>query len=70
MVATQPSGARIYVDSKFTGRTTPVRPSNPLSIAPGWHRVHLVYKGKSFKYSTTIRSGKMHKLVKKLPLGN
>ena len=66
VVGSQPAGARIYVDNKFTGRVTPVAPSNPLSLSPGWHRVHLVVDGKSFRFSLVIRSGKMSKLVKKL----
>ena len=54
------------MDNKFTKRTTPVAPSSPLSLSPGWHRVHLVLNGKSYPFSVVIKSGKMSQLVKKL----
>ncbi len=54
----QPAGARVIVDGKDTGRSTPIPPSKPIELSPGTHKVTFDSAGTRFNYSVTIQSGK------------
>lgn len=48
-IASNPTRARIFLDGRDTGRTTPVLPANPLLVPPGRHRLQFELDGRRSK---------------------
>ncbi|MFH1132076.1 MAG: protein kinase [Pseudomonadota bacterium] len=69
IVASRPSSAKVYVDSKPTGRKTPISPNEPLKLLPGKHQITLVLGNKKFHFPVTVQSGQTTRLIKPLPIG-
>jgi Spy/CpxP family protein refolding chaperone len=63
-VNTQP-WARVVVDGKDTGMSTPIK---NLELVPGRHVVTFVIGDKKFAHAIVIKAGEEHRLVKKLPV--
>lgn len=68
LIITSRPRAKVYIDGRYTRRTTPIRPSNPLKLSTGKHTVMLVVGRKRFRYRVTIKANSMARLVKRLPL--
>jgi hypothetical protein len=66
VIATRPSGARVLVDGKDTGRTTPIPPSRPLSLPSGKHRLELRAGPKKVTQKVHVRPGKTLRVVEKI----
>ncbi len=64
---TMPWGAKVIVDGKNTGLMTPVMPRKKIPLKPGRHKVTFVLAGKKHNFSVTVKSGKIARLIKKLP---
>ena len=52
-VESTPEGAKILVDGKDTGKTTPVAPRSKIPLKPGRHKITFVVDGKKFNYRVT-----------------
>ena len=60
--------AKVFIDGKNTGKSTPIAPRAKLSLKPGKHKVTFVVDGKKFHYPVTIKAGETSRLIiKKLP---
>ncbi len=59
--------ARVWIDGKDTGQTTPVAPRNHFGLAPGRHLVTFVVAGKRYDFPVAIEAGKETRLSKQLP---
>jgi len=60
--------AKIYIDSRPTGRNTPTPPSQPLVLPPGPHRITLEVGDKRFTFPVVISSGEVSRLIQTLPV--
>jgi len=58
--------AKVLVDGKDTGKTTPVAPRSKIPLKPGRHKITFVVEGKKFDYTITIRAGEITRLIKRL----
>jgi hypothetical protein len=65
---TLPWGAKVKVDGRNTGKTTPVAPRNQIPLKPGAHKVTFVMGGKSYTFRFTIKAGQTTRVIKKLPV--
>jgi hypothetical protein len=64
---TQPF-ARVFIDGKDTGKTTPIPPRSAIPLPPGKHDITFVVGEQRFTYRVTIAPGKNENLVKTLRL--
>jgi hypothetical protein len=60
--------ARVIIDDKDTGMSTPIGRQNRLSLKPGRHKVTFVVDGRKFDYPVSITAGQEESLVRDLPL--
>ena len=58
--------AKVLIDDKDTGRTTPIPPRSKIPLEPGAHKVTFVVGTKRFDFTVQIVSGETEKLVKTL----
>ena len=58
--------AKVLVDGKDTGKTTPVAPRQKIPLKPGRHKITFVVEGKEFSFPITISAGQVTRLIKKL----
>lgn len=45
-LASNPTNAKVIIDGKDTGRTTPVLPGDPITVKPGRHRIEFEFDGR------------------------
>ena len=62
--------ARVHIDGKDTGKTTPIVPRDRISLRPGKHTVTFVSSDKRYNVDVVIKSGEETKVVKDLNDGN
>jgi hypothetical protein len=67
-ISTEPKFAKVFVDGKDTGRTTPVSTGSPLRLGVGKHKVRLRIGSRHFDYDVQISEGQTTKLVETLPV--
>ncbi len=60
--------ARVWIDGKDTGKTTPIAPRAKIPLSPGKHKVTFVVGTEKFSYPVVIEPGAVKKLRKELPL--
>ena len=60
--------ARVYIDGRNTGKSTPIVPRAKIKLRPGKHKITFKANGKSFDFWITIHAGKDTKLIKDLPV--
>jgi hypothetical protein len=60
--------ARVLIDGRDTGITTPIAASGKISLRPGTYTVTFVVGKQRFDYPLRILPGKHHRLVKELPV--
>jgi hypothetical protein len=70
LVANTVPWAKVIVDGKDTGKTTPVAPRSAIPLKPGKHRVTFEVDGKQFHFPITVVAGQTTRLIKKLPVGD
>ncbi len=68
LIANTVPWARVWIDGKDTGRSTPIAKRSRLELKPGKHKVTFVFGKQKFPYTVTIESGKTAKLVEDLPV--
>jgi serine/threonine protein kinase len=66
---TQPF-ARVVIDGKDTGKSTPIAPKSKVPLRAGKHVVSFIYEGKQFDYEILVRAGEDTRLIRKLETGN
>ena len=66
LIANSQPYARVFVDDKDTGKTTPIAPRDRIALKPGKHKVTFVTSGKRLNFDVIIRSGEEYKLVRNL----
>ncbi|WP_428269500.1 protein kinase domain-containing protein [Haliangium sp.] len=70
LIANSTPWAKVIIDGKPTGLTTPIPASKKVKLSPGKHRVVFEYQGQRFPYPIEIKPGETFKLIKKLPVAN
>ena len=60
--------ARVLVDGKDTGLTTPVASGSKIALAPGTHRVTFVVNGQRFHRTVQVTPGETIRIVQRLPV--
>ena len=68
LVANTIPWAKVIVDGKDTGKTTPVAPRSKIPLKPGRHKVTFDVDGKRFDFSIVVEVGKITRLIRKLPV--
>ncbi len=66
LVANTQPWAKVLIDGKDTGKTTPVAPRSKISVKPGKHTVTFVVSGKKYNFDISVRSGEQVVLMKQL----
>ncbi len=66
LVANTQPWARVFIDGKDTGKTTPIAPRSKLEVKPGKHTVTFVVSGKKFNYDVVVRPNEDTRLIKQL----
>jgi serine/threonine protein kinase len=66
LIANSQPFARVFVDDKDTGKTTPIAPRDRIPLSPGKHKVTFVASGKKYTYDVTIRPGEEFRLIRNL----
>jgi hypothetical protein len=61
--------AKVIVDGRDTGKTTPIAPRSKIALKPGRHKVTFEVEGKQFHFPITVVAGQITRLIKKLPVG-
>jgi hypothetical protein len=69
LVANTQPWAKVIIDGKDTGKTTPIAPRSKIALKPGKHTVTFVANGKKFNFDVAIRSGEDTRLIKQLADG-
>ena len=66
LIANTHPWAKVYIDNKDTGKTTPIGPRDRIPLKPGKHTVTFVTNDKRLSVDVVIRSGEEAKLVRDL----
>ena len=66
LVANTQPWAKVLIDGKDTGKTTPIAPRSKIPLKPGKHVVTFVANGKKFNFDITIKSNEDTRLIKQL----
>jgi hypothetical protein len=66
LVANSQPWAKVIVDGKDTGKTTPIAPRSKIPLKPGKHVVTFVANGKKFNFDIVIKPGEDTRLIKQL----
>jgi serine/threonine protein kinase len=66
LVANTVPWAKVLVDGKDTGKTTPIAPRSAIPLKAGKHKVTFDVDGKQFHFPITITAGQTTRLIKKL----
>jgi hypothetical protein len=69
LIANTQPWARVLIDGKDTGKTTPIAPRSKVPLKPGKHVVTFVAGGKKFDYEIVVRAGEDTRLIRKLDVG-
>jgi hypothetical protein len=60
--------ARVVVDGKDTGLTTPITQRSKIALSPGSHRVTFVVDAQRFDVNVRVTAGEIIRVVKRLPV--
>ncbi len=66
LVANTQPWAKVLIDGKDTGKTTPIAPRSKISLKPGKHVVTFVANGKKFNFDVVIKPAEDTRLIKQL----
>jgi eukaryotic-like serine/threonine-protein kinase len=68
LVANTTPWARVFVDGKDTGKTTPIVPRSKIALRPGKHKITFKVEGKEFSFPVVVTAGQITRLIEKLPV--
>ncbi|HEX6837700.1 MAG TPA: protein kinase [Polyangia bacterium] len=66
LVANTQPWAKVLIDGKDTGKTTPIAPRSKIALKPGKHTVTFLANGKKFNFDVVIKPGEDTRLIKQL----
>jgi hypothetical protein len=66
LVANTQPWAKVLIDGKDTGKTTPIAPRSKISLKPGKHVVTFVANGKRYNFDIVIEPAEDTRLIKQL----
>ncbi len=66
LVANTQPWAKVLIDGKDTGKTTPIAPRSKIALKPGKHVVTFVANGKKFNFDVVIKAAEDTRLIKQL----
>ena len=66
LVANTQPWAKVIIDGKDTGKTTPIAPRSKIGLKPGKHVVTFVANGKKFNFDVVIKPAEDTRLIKQL----
>jgi hypothetical protein len=66
LVANTQPWAKVIIDGKDTGKTTPIAPRSKIALKPGKHVVTFVANGKKFNFDVVIKASEDTRLIKQL----
>ena len=66
LVANTQPWAKVVIDGKDTGKTTPIAPRSKIPLKPGKHTVTFVAGGKKYTYDIAVKAGEDLYLIKQL----
>jgi hypothetical protein len=66
LVANTQPWAKVFIDGKDTGKTTPIAPRSKIPLKPGRHVVTFVANGKKFDFDVMIKPAEDTRLIKQL----
>jgi serine/threonine protein kinase len=66
LVANTQPWAKVIIDGKDTGKTTPIAPRSKIALKPGKHVVTFVANGKKFNFDVMIKPAEDTRLIKQL----
>jgi eukaryotic-like serine/threonine-protein kinase len=66
LVANTQPWAKVIIDGKDTGKTTPIAPRSKIALKPGKHVVTFVANGKKFNFDVNIKANEDTRLIKQL----
>jgi hypothetical protein len=66
LVANTQPWAKVYIDGKDTGKTTPIAPRSKIPLKPGKHVVTFVANGKRYNFDVMIKPGEDFRLIRQL----
>jgi hypothetical protein len=69
LVANTQPWAKVLIDGKDTGKTTPIAPRSKIALKPGKHVVTFVANGKKFNFDIQVKAGEDVRLIKQLADG-
>lgn len=70
LIANTHPWAKVFIDNKDTGKTTPIGPRDRIPLKPGKHNVTFVTSDKRLSVEVSIRPGEEAKIVRDLNDGN
>ena len=66
LVANTQPWAKVIIDGKDTGKTTPIAPRSKIPLKPGKHVVTFLANGKKFNFDIVVKSAEDTRLIKQL----
>ena len=66
LVANTQPWAKVIIDGKDTGKTTPIAPRSKIALKAGKHTVTFVVSGKKYNFDVTVKPGEEVRLIKQL----
>jgi serine/threonine protein kinase len=66
LVANTQPWAKVLIDGKDTGKTTPIAPRSKIPLKPGKHTVTFVVSGKKYNFDISVKPGEEVRLIKQL----
>ena len=66
LIANTQPWAKVIIDGKDTGKTTPIAPRSKIPLKPGKHTVTFVANGRNYNFDVVIKSGEDARLIRQL----
>ena len=66
LIANTQPWAKVIIDGKDTGKTTPIAPRSKIPLKPGKHVVTFVANGKKFNFDIVVKSSEDVRVIKQL----
>lgn len=66
LIANTQPWAKVIIDGKDTGKTTPIAPRSKIPLKPGKHTVTFVANGRNYNFDVVIKPGEDTRLIRQL----